>query len=176
MPKRLIKRITPDHETIRSHKHMRIFGTLLHDPRLWHLNRRSAAGAFAIGLFMAFVPVPFQMLLAAGGAILTRVNLPLSVALVWLTNPITMPPVFYFCYLVGAALLGHPVQPFHFSLPGVGLAARLNGIWAPFLLGCLVCGAAASLIGYLGIHALWRWHVVRQLRRRRARSPTVLPP
>jgi uncharacterized protein len=176
MPKRLIKRIIPDHELIRSYKYLRIFGSLLHDPRLWHLNRRSAAGAFAVGLFMAFVPVPFQMLLATGGAILARVNLPLSVALVWLTNPITMPPIFYFCYLVGAALLGHPIQPFHFSLAGEGLLAGLKGIWPAFLLGCLVCGAASSLLGYLGIHAFWRWRVIRRLRRRRARQPSTLPP
>ncbi|MBA1330154.1 ATP-binding protein, partial [Candidatus Endoriftia persephone str. Guaymas] len=94
MPKHLIKRLTPDHEMIRNHRHLQCFGKLLHDANLWHLNRRSAAGAFAVGLFMAFIPVPFQMILAAGAAILFRVNLPLSVALVWVTNPITIPPIF----------------------------------------------------------------------------------
>ena len=69
MAKHLIKRLIPDHEIVRGHKHLQIFGRLLHDPNLWHLNRRSAAGAFAVGLFMAFAPVPFQMLLAAGAAI-----------------------------------------------------------------------------------------------------------
>ena len=74
---------------------------MFQDPNLWHLNRHSAAGGFGIGLFFAFWPVPFQMWLSAFAAIPLRVNLPLSVATVWLTNPITMPPIFYGAYKVG---------------------------------------------------------------------------
>ena len=70
MAKKLIRRYLPDPHKIRDHKHLRLFGTLLHDPNLWHLNRRSVSGAFAVGLFMAFVPMPFQMIPAAALAIL----------------------------------------------------------------------------------------------------------
>ena len=58
MPKKLIKRYMPDHRQIREHKHLQLFGSLLHDPNLWHLNRRSAAGAFAVGLFVRLYPFP----------------------------------------------------------------------------------------------------------------------
>ena len=51
---------------------------------------------------MAFLPVPFQMVLAALGALWRRVNLPLAVALICITNPLTMAPAFYLCYKVGA--------------------------------------------------------------------------
>ncbi len=162
MPKAFIKRYMPNHEEIRRNRHLRIFGTLLHDPNLWHLNRRSVAGAFAVGLFMAFVPTPGQMILAAGAAILFRVNLPISVALVWLTNPVTMPPIFYFAYLVGTWVLGHPAGHFHFEPTWDWLIHSLNGIWAPFLLGCLICGGVSALVGYIGIRGLWRWHAVRR--------------
>ncbi len=166
MPKHLIKRITPDHDTIRNHKHLRVFGTLLHDANLWHLNRRSAAGAFAVGLFVAFVPVPFQMLLAAGAAIICRVNLPLSVALVWITNPLTIPPIFFFAYLVGTTVLGSPqdTQTFEFSVEW--LQNGLDGVWLPFLLGCFICGTFFSLLSYFAIRVLWRRHVINQWRRR----------
>ena len=46
------------------------------------------------------------MLLAALIAIWLKVNLPLSVALVWVSNPITMGPMFYFAYKLGALLMG----------------------------------------------------------------------
>jgi uncharacterized protein (DUF2062 family) len=163
----LIKRYLPDHRKVRDHKHLRMFGTLLHDPNLWHLNRRSAAGAFAVGLFMAFVPIPFQMVVAAGIAILVRVNLPLSAALVWLTNPITMPPIFYFAYRVGAWLLQTPPREVAFEISSEWLATELGAIWEPFLLGCLVCGTVSGLLGYFAIRGLWRLHLVRHHRRKK---------
>ncbi len=171
MPKKLIKRFLPDHQVIRDHKHLRFFGRLLHDPNLWHLNRRSASGAFAVGLFMAFVPVPFQMLLAAAGAILFRVNLPLSAALVWITNPLTMAPIFYFSYLLGAWLLGTPPhgEGFHFTLSYEWLVNELGVFWQPFLLGCFVSGALSALLGYLTIRGLWRLHLVKHYRARKQR-------
>lgn len=169
MARHLIKRITPDHETIRKHKHLRIFGNLLHDPNLWHLNRRSAAGAFAVGLFMAFVPIPFQMLLAAGAAIIFRVNLPLSVALVWITNPVTIPPIFYLAYLVGTIFVGHPPGDIQFEMSMEWIEQSFGEIWEPLLVGCAIFASIASILGYLGIHTLWRWQIVQHLKKRRAR-------
>jgi uncharacterized protein (DUF2062 family) len=171
MPKKLIKRFMPDHHMIREHKHLRFFGTLLHDPNLWHLNRRSASGAFAVGLFTAFVPIPFQMLLAAAGAVAFRVNLPLSVVLVWLTNPVTMPPIFYFTYRLGAWILGTPQhgEGLHFELSYEWLVNELGAIWEPFLLGCFVSGLLSALVGYLTIRGLWRLHLVRHYKARKQR-------
>lgn len=108
MPRRLFKRYMPDPESIRSQKSLRFLGKLTHDPNLWHLNRHSVSRAMAAGLFAAFIPMPMQMLLAAGLAVWIRSNLPISVGLVWLTNPITMPPVFYCTYKLGAWLMQVP--------------------------------------------------------------------
>ena len=170
MPKRFIKRYLPDHHKIRNHKHLRFFGQLLHDPNLWHLNRRSVSGAFSVGLFSAFVPVPFQMVLGAAGAILWRVNLPISVGLVWLTNPITMPPVFFFCYKLGTWILGTSLhEGITFELSFRWIMEELSTIWQPFLLGCVVMGALGAVLGNLLMRLLWRLHVLRYLQRRRAR-------
>ena len=119
MAKKFVKRYMPDAHKIRHHRHLRFFGTLLHDPNLWHLNRHSVAGAMAVGLFWAFVPIPLQMIPAAALAIWFRVNLPISVALVWLTNPITMPPVFYFNYKLGTWILRRPVEDVTFPVSDV---------------------------------------------------------
>jgi len=169
MARRLVRRFLPAHHQIREHRHLRIFGALLHDPNLWHLNRHSVAGSVAIGVFMASVPMPFQMLPAAALAILFRTNLPIAVVLCWLTNPVTMPPFFYFCYLLGTWILQTPPQPFEFALSFEWLMSELHHIWKPFLLGCFLVGSTLAAAGYFGMHALWRWHVVRDWERRRSR-------
>ena len=167
MTKKIIRRFLPDSHKIRNHKQLRFFGRLLHDPNLWHLNRRSVSGAFAVGLFMAFIPMPFQMIPAAALAILFRVNLAISVALVWITNPITMPPVYYFTYRLGSWILQRPPKNIAFKISWEWLAAEIGHFWQPFLLGSLVTASVCALMGYLAMRALWRWHVIREWQRRK---------
>lgn len=161
-PKKLIARYFPDPETIRNHKYLRCFGSLLIGPGLWHLNRNSVAKAFAVGVFSAFMPIPFQMLLAAALAIFFCCNIPIAVALVWLTNPITMPPVFYFCYRVGAWLLGMPIEHFHFESNLHWVLNSMLHIWQPFLLGCVVSGLVFGLVSWCVIHIAWRIMVIKR--------------
>ncbi len=161
MARKLIKRYMPDAHKVRDHEHLQVFGTLLHDPNLWHLNRHSVSTAFAIGFFMACMPTPFQMLPAALLAIWFRANLPISVALVWVSNPLTMPPIFYFCYKVGIWILQTPPQPFAFALTWEWFTSQIAHDWQPFLLGCLVVGTGFGALGYGAMRLFWRWHVVR---------------
>lgn len=167
--KELLTRWMPDPQTLRQHKHLRCFARWLDHPGLWHLNRRSAAGAIAVGLFMAWIPVPFQMMLAAGAAILWRVNLPISVATVWLTNPLTMPALFYMAYYVGRQLLGLPAVEFDPILSWEWLSSVMETIGKPFLLGCAVLAVCSSATGYLLIQAGWRYSVCRRYRQRAER-------
>lgn len=160
----------PDHHTIRNHKYLKRFGTLLHDPNLWHLNRRSVSGAFAIGLFVAFLPIPLQMAVAAALAIAARVNLPIAASLVWITNPLTMGPLFYFAYKIGAWVLRTETRDFTFEASFDWMMTELGAIWAPFLLGCLLMGMALAVAGYFSMHLLWRLHVAKYLKRRKQRT------
>ncbi len=169
MPKKLIKRFMPDHAKVREHRHLQIFGDLLHDPNLFHLNRRSASGAFAVGLFMAFVPLPTQMLFAAAAAIIFRVNLPLSVALVWLTNPVTIPPMFYGAYRLGAWILGSNAADVPSEFTMEWLVEGIGMIWEPLLLGCAILGSASALLGYFTIRLLWRLHLIQHIKERKRR-------
>lgn len=164
MPRRIIKRFLPDHGRIREHPHLRRFGARLHDPNLWHLNRRSVSGAVAVGVFWAFVPMPFQMIPAAACAIALRVNLPISVVLVWITNPLTMPPIWYATYRLGAWLLDLPPKHIHFELSMDNVVASLSDIWEPLYLGSLVSGAVFALTGFVLVRLAWRLYVLRQRR------------
>ena len=142
----------PSHELIKGHKNLQFLGDKLHDPNLWHLHRQSVSMAFAVGLFCAWIPTPGQMALAAIGAFYFRANLPVAVALVWITNPITMPPLFYFAYLVGLSVLNLPAATF-------SLDAVLSGdILLPFLTGCLLIGIVCATVGYFGIDYFWRYY------------------
>jgi len=161
----------PDHEKIRSNKQLnKVFGTLLHDPNLLHLNRRSVSMAFFVGLFMAFVPLPSQMIMAAAVAIFIRCNLPIAVGLVWVSNPITMPPFFYFAYKVGTWILGTPEHVFTFELSWEWIGTELAAIWEPFLLGCTVSGLVFGALGYGVIRLLWRLHIISAIKERKMRK------
>ena len=62
---------------------------------VWHLNRRSVAGGVAVGLFVSWLPLPLQMVFAATIAAVMRVHVPVSVVMVWFSNPLTFAPVSY---------------------------------------------------------------------------------
>lgn len=176
MPRKLLKKYLPDPKKIRENKCLQIFGTLLHSPELWHFSRHSVAKAFAIGLFCAWVPIPFQMVLAAGLAILFSGNLPMSAALVWVTNPFTMPPMFYLAYKAGAIVMGIGEVPFEMELT---LDWLINGtllIWKPFLLGCFIMGLASAILGYFGIQIFWHWHVMRRWKQRKHAKKHAISP
>jgi hypothetical protein len=176
MPRHLIKRYTPSRASLKKHKYLRHLGTLLHDENLWHLNRRSVSGGVASGLFWAMIPIPIQMVTSALTAIFFRINLPISVALVWITNPLTIPPVFYMNYLVGTWLLGVPADVGEFELSIDWLAAELNLIWKPLLLGSLIIAVLLSLTGYCCMRLYWRWHVLKRYRMRtQTRSAQDIP-
>lgn len=167
MDKKIIKRYMPDIHKIRAHKHVRLFGKLLHEPNLWHLNRYSVSGSFAVGLFWALAPIPFQMIPSAATAIWLRVNLPISVALVWITNPFTMAPVFYFNYKLGSWILRRPAQEMSFEFTLDWFTQQLGVIWQPFFLGSFVAAVLASVAGYWTIRGFWRLQTVRQWERRK---------
>ncbi|QBQ53340.1 DUF2062 domain-containing protein [Nitrosococcus wardiae] len=175
MPRRFLRRYLPPPHRLKEHKQLQYLGEWLSVPNLWHLNRRSVAGAVSIGLFIAFLPLPGQMLVAAIAAVWARVNLPVSVLMVWVTNPLTMGPIFFFAYKVGTWLLGISVQEVTFELTWQWLQTRLVAIWEPFLLGCLVVGLVVGLTGGLLTLGLWRMEVGRRWKERKRRKIIAKP-
>ncbi|WPC03650.1 DUF2062 domain-containing protein [Pseudomonas benzenivorans] len=166
MPRRFFKRYMPNPDRIKGNKSLRFLGTLIHDPNLWHLNRHSVSRAMAIGLFWAMIPMPMQMIAAAVVAIPARANLPISLGLVWLTNPITMPPVFYCSYKFGAWMTNTPTlhMPDEVTLGWIGQV--LQSHWQPLYLGSLVLGLLLATIGYLATNTYWHWWVRHNWRKR----------
>lgn len=173
MPRKIIKRYLPRPETFKDHASLKFLSSHLADPRVWTLTRNSVAGAFSIGLFFAFMPMPFQMLAAALLAIFFRVNLPISVGLVWVSNPITMPAMLYVCYLLGAWLMDLPIK----ASPSEGMmdwiTTQFKHIWKPLLLGCVLAGSVSAALGNIAVRLMWRWQVSMSWNRRQLKR---LPP
>jgi len=170
MPKKFFQRYMPHPGKIREIKSLEFLGEKLHAPNLWHLNRRSVSLAFACGLWAMYTPpLPWQMVIAAILAIYFNANLPISVALVWITNPLTWVPLYYLAYKVGALALGQDSFDFtEFSeLFSIEKAWELG---APLLLGCFILMNVGAAFGYASIRLLWRRSVLHQWELRKYRK------
>ena len=158
----------PNADAVREHPLLRPVRHLLRDPELWRLHRRSVGGACFIGMFSAFLPLPGQTLVAAGLAIASRCNLPIALALVQVTNPLTMAPMFFFAFGLGAWLMGTDATLSNFELSWGFLSSHFKELWQPLLLGSLVCGWVSGLTLMVAARLFWRFHVLRRWQARRA--------
>ncbi len=136
------------------------FRHLLHDNRYWGIRRRAVVPAFAWGVFVAFLPIPGHMLIAALGGLVLHCNLPVAVLATFVVNPLTIGPIYYFTYRVGAALLSIEPGSFNIELSIEWMTNTFASVWEPLLLGSLLVGAIAALVSYVVLDVLWRISVV----------------
>ncbi|MEM5527662.1 DUF2062 domain-containing protein [Gammaproteobacteria bacterium AS21] len=167
MPRKFIKKYMPSEQKLRSNPYLKWLSKYLNHPPLWQLNRKSVSKGFLVGIFCAFLPIPMQMLVAAMLAILIRSNLIVSVGLVWITNPITIPPIFYFTYKVGTHILGTKPIDDSMVFGYQYIIAELASIWWPLITGSLVCATIFSISAYLLVNILWVWNVKNSWKNRR---------
>lgn len=170
MPRKVFKRWMPKNKHLTERLGWRWLKVLSKDPHLFHLNRHSVSSAFFIGLFIAFLPIMGQFFLAAVCAIIFRANLPISMALIWVSNPLTFPVIFVAAYKFGAHILLIPPRTFDVEFSLVWLQSEFSLLWQPLLLGSLLFSLFFSCLGYVSIQWLWRWHVLKRWRERQARN------
>lgn len=134
----------------------------------------SIALGTAIGLFIAWTPtVGIHMILVVALAVLLRANKVAGLIAVYLSNPLTVAPMYYLDYLLGALVLKHNLtyeelksivhyQGWEgFKLSMWKLCVDLAG---PMWLGGLVLAIAHAIPGYY----ITRWAVERYRRRPQA--------
>ena len=177
-----IRRFLPDHEAIRRNRWFAPFAdTLLHH-RLWHLNRHSAAGAVAVGLFCGLIPGPLQMPSAAIACLIFHVNLPLALLTTLYTNPLTIIPLYLAAFGIGQFVLGDghiaftPPPAFALTFDYHDIIDWAHTVWAwayglgePLVIGLVLLAGTLATIGYFGVKLVWRWYLIRAWRRRSAR-------
>ena len=166
MPRRFIRRYLPDIDKLLAKPSMAWARSIAADPNLLHLNRHSVSLAVAIGIFCAFIPVPGQTLIAIFLCYQLRANLVLGVVFIWISNPITIPPMFYLTYQLGALILGTEPLTLTVELDWQWFKNLGTEILMPLFLGSLLCAAIFSVAGYFTILYLWRWQVIKNWERR----------
>ncbi len=176
--RRTLKKYLPDHESIRRNRWLRPFASTLLHPRLWHLNRHSAAGAVAAGLFCGLIPGPLQILGAALCALKFRVNLPLAMLVTLYTNPFTIVPLYIVAYATGRWLIDEQagfitppaLNPADFVAWTAAMQAWMLQVAKPLGIGLIVLASGFAIIGYLATRAAWRFYLLRAWHRRKIRS------
>lgn len=180
MPRHLFRKYLPSRESVRANRFISRFGSFLHHPMLWCLNRRSVAGGVAVGLFAGLVPGPLQMLTAALLAVPLRVNLPIALVTTLYTNPFTIGPLYFLAYEIGkfaipGEAMPNPAPDMDWADLGGWLDSFLQWMLSmgkPLALGLVILAVGLAVLGYCAVHLAWRAHVAWSWRRRRtARRP-----
>lgn len=178
--KKWLKKVLPRPKNVSNDASFHYIRSYLHDRMLWSINRRNVAKGVAIGLFVAFIPLPLQMLLAAILSILLRANLLIAVVCTWITNPITFVPINFTIYKVGQWVSGDKgemtlASPFDWKTIQNGHVFRALFAWIesfgkPFLIGLPIVAITAAIIGYFVVDLCWRLMVTHSWRRRKNRQ------
>ncbi len=170
MPRRFFRKFSIKRHKISQQWYLSPVRHLLHNPAYWGIRRKTVVPGFALGLFVAFTPIPAHTLLGVLMALILKVNIPATIIGTLLMNPLTLVPMFLLAYRVGSILLGFEPQPFEPELSLEWLTHGFINVWQPLLLGCILCGALASLIGFIGLDLLWRASLADYLAARRRRK------
>lgn len=167
MPRRVFKKFAFKRHELSKQWFMTPFRHLLHDPRLWGVRRRWVVPAFAIGLFVSFMPFPGHTLMGALAALAMRVNIPVAAVSTWVSNPATMFIMYPAAYQVGRAVLGTPPRDVSFNVSWDWVGSTFVHIWQPMLLGSVLLGAVAAVVGYATLDIIWRISIANYKARKR---------
>ena len=143
------------------------------EPALWLWQPRSVSAAAAWGVFWAFAPVPMQSIFAILCAMWHRANIPIALAVCWISFPGYQLIIWPAQWWLGHALLTPFGLESAFSLhmakdtvqailngplssACADLGAQLPGIAAELLLSCLGSCTAAALLVYALCRAAFR--------------------
>lgn len=167
MPRQFLRRVLPDPAKLRQRWFLRPFRALLHDPALWATHRRNVLRSLALGIFICFIPFPVHTALAAVTALYLRINVPVAILASWLSNPLTIGPMYYGAYRLGLAVTGSSTGISRSEFSVDHLEALAEQVWQPLIVGCLIAGSTLSLLAYWVLNRLWIRQVRRRLRRKR---------
>jgi uncharacterized protein (DUF2062 family) len=122
-------------------------------------SRKMVSKGVFIGLFIAFIPMPMQMLAVVSVIPFTKFNVPIALSMCWLSNPFTMPAMYYMEYLTGSFLLGIETSPVEMTLEW--FSKNVGNIFIPLYVGTAFYSVFGSTLAYYIINLLWRNSVIK---------------
>ena len=120
-------------------------------------NRKMVSKAVFIGLFIAFIPMPMQMALVLAMMPFFKFNVPIALAMCWISNPLTMPPMYYIEYLTGSFVLGTKIAPVEMSVEW--FSNNMDNIFIPLYTGTIIFSIVGSSLAYWAINHFWHGSV-----------------
>lgn len=124
--------------------------------RCFSTDREALGRGLAVGLFFGLTPtVGFQTALVLPSCLLFRGNFPVAFAATWVSNPVTMGPLYVAFNWLGEHLVGSSILSEQTSeaFPWLSLFA---GEGAQTVVGCLPFAIPAALMGYVFIRLFVR--------------------
>ncbi|HEY1125260.1 MAG TPA: DUF2062 domain-containing protein [Sphingobium sp.] len=182
MPKRHIvkamRNAMPSRESLENNRFVRPVAHRVLAPQLWRFTRRSVPRGVALGLIVGIL-LMIPGIQIAGAALLAlpvRANVPLAVAMTFLSNPATTPFILGLAYYVGRIMLGRSGDISAFTAlieHHASLGEWTNwliGETAPVMLfGLTVVSVVTAAVGYFAAKWFWRERMGRKWRNRRVR-------
>lgn len=170
-----IRRNTPHRDEILRSRWLKPFAHRIAHSELWRFTRRSVPRGVALGLIVGiFLLIPgIQIIGVALLALPFRANIPIGVAMTFLSNPATTPFLLGSSIIVGNKAFGlhADVSTFkHLWAEGAGVGQWIAWFFsdaAPALLaGLFIISVIAAAIGYVLAIFFWRLWIGAKWRRR----------
>jgi uncharacterized protein (DUF2062 family) len=128
-------------------------------PKFLSTNKKMVSKAVFIGLFIAFIPMPMQMLTVLAVTLFVRFNVPIALAMCWFSNPLTMPLMYYMEYVTGSFFLGN--NPIEVELTLEWFSNNIDDIFIGLYVGTAFYSILGSFSGYWLVNHFWKVSVKR---------------
>jgi len=117
------------------------------------VNRTMVTKALFIGLFVALLPIPMQMLVVIIMMKFLKFNVPLAILLCWITNPVTMPFIYYIEYYIGSFVLNTELLSIQMNLEWFN--ENFKNIFIQLYIGAIVVASTIASFSYFITNYLW---------------------
>ncbi len=163
-----LRALTPSRERLAATPGLQRLAPYLAHPKLWQWSRRSVAMGLAVGLFVGLLFPVAQFLFAVAAAVCLRSNVAVAAAGTLVSNPLTVPPIYYAAYQMGAWATGTSAAEGMSLLDPLSVWEHMGSVGLPLFTGLVMTACAAALASYLLVSQTWVWRVTSRRRGVRA--------